>query len=265
MFVVPAVIAAVEAVGAAGAAAAAATTAAEVGATAAAAGGALAAGETAAVAGGTLLSTAEAASAGGALAMESGGAISAGTASGAGAGLAPVATTAQTINGTLAGLGNLVPGSADLFKYGALASGALGAVQQQQAGQQQAAANRYNAKVAENNAIGAVQAGTAQEGLLHARNTRSLASAANQFGASGVQPGSGSPLDVMASMAGGMAMDEAMTRWNSGTQAASYGAQAGLDRFQAQQAGRTGLVGAGGSLLTAGMRAWGPAPTRAGA
>jgi hypothetical protein len=249
-FLIPVAAVAAETAAAAGTAAAA-TTAAAAGTaaatTAVAAETAAAAGTLLAVGGETAAATA---SAGGVLGDAAAGLAAAG---GTATGVAPSA------------LAGLAPSLSQVSAGASLLGGAASANQQMVAGRQAAAANKYNAKVSENNAIGAVQQGTANEALLHARNTKQLATARNNFGALGIDASSGSPLDVMADMAGGMALDEAMTRWNAGTQAAGYGAQAKLDRYQAGQAGRAGAIGAGGTLLNTAARTWGPAPTRAGA
>ena len=256
MFVIPAAIAAAEAIAAAGTAAAAST--------AAAAGTAATVGTAAAT---TAVAAETAAAAGTLLAV--GGETAAATAS-AGGVLGDAAAGLAAAGGTATGvapsaLAGLIPSTQQAALGASLLSGAASANQQMVAGRQAAAANKYNAKVSENNAIGAVQAGTANEALLHARNTKQMAATANALGATGIQTSSGSPLDVMADMAGGMALDEAMTRWNAGTQAAGFGAQAKLDRYQAGQAGRAGAIGAAGTLLNTAGRTWGPAPTRAGA
>jgi hypothetical protein len=258
VFMIPAAIAAAEAAAAAG-------TALAVGEGAAVAGGALAAGEAAAGAGAAATAV-EAGTAGSLLAA---GGTTASTTASAGGVLGDAAAGLGAAGGAATGaapsaLAGLIPSAQQAAMGASLLGGAASANQQMVAGRQAAAAGKYNAKVSENNAIGAVQAGTANEALLHARNTKQLATASNALGATGIQTSSGSPLDVMADMAGGMALDEAMTRWNAGTQAAGFGAQAKLDRYQAGQAGRAGAIGAAGTLLNTAGRTWGPAPTRAG-
>ncbi|CAB4127172.1 hypothetical protein UFOVP78_58 [uncultured Caudovirales phage] len=267
VFAIPAVVAA------AAEAAAAAGTVLAVGEGAAAAGTALAATEAAAAGAGAAATAAEAGTAGSLLAAGGTTATTAAsTTASAGGVLGDAAAGLSAAGGTatgvapsaLSGLSGLLPTTQQALAGASLLSGAASANQQALAGERQAAANKYNAKVAENSAIGAVQQGTANEALLHARNTKQLGAVANAQGATGIQTGSGSPLDVMADMAGGMALDQAMARWNGDSRANAYGAQATLDRTAARTARTSGNMGAAGTLLATGVRAWAPTPQRAG-
>jgi hypothetical protein len=130
------------------------------------------------------------------------------------------------------------------------AVGALGAIS---SGRQQAAANRYNAQVAEQNAERAVLTSEAEAAREGDRNRRRLATSANAFGASGLDM-TGTPLDVMADLASEAALDEQIIRWRGRTQAARFQSQAAQDRAAAQRATTAGFGQAGATLLTAGAR-----------
>jgi hypothetical protein len=128
--------------------------------------------------------------------------------------------------------------------------GAAGAIS---SGRQQAAANRYNAQVAEANADRAVLTSEAEAAREGDRNRRRLATSANAFGASGLAL-EGTPLDVMADLASEAALDEQIIRWRGRTQAQGLRTQAAQDRAAAQRATTAGYGQAGATLLTAGAR-----------
>ena len=128
--------------------------------------------------------------------------------------------------------------------------GAAGAIS---SGRQQAAANRYNAQVAEQNAERAVLTSEAEAAREGDRNRRRLASSANAFGASGLAL-EGTPLDVMADLASEAALDEQIIRWRGRTQAQGLRTQAAQDRAAASRATTAGYAQAGATLLTAGAR-----------
>lgn len=128
---------------------------------------------------------------------------------------------------------------------GALFS-AFGALQQ---GAQQSAALRYNAAVAENDAL-AVR----QSAEFEARNTRRRAQAMMAqnraaSGASGVTM-EGSPLLAMSESNYEAELDALAIEYSGSIAEARAKSQAAVDRMQSAQASRAGYFGAGSALLT---------------
>jgi hypothetical protein len=124
------------------------------------------------------------------------------------------------------------------------------AMGQIRAGQAANAAGKYNAAVAEQNAVSATQAGATQSGMAYEDNRRKLAGAEAAASANGLDASQGSALDVLADHAGAAKLDEEMIRWNAGQQARGYRSQATLDRFQGKQAAAAGGISAAGTLLS---------------
>ena len=117
-----------------------------------------------------------------------------------------------------------------------------------QTGQSQAAAARYNRQVAQNQATLARQQAALEEETTREKQRRFMAAQRAAFGAAGVTE-EGSPLLVMADTARQAERDLQLIRYGGEVSAAGFEAQAGLQRFYARQAERTGAIGAGVSLL----------------
>lgn len=132
-------------------------------------------------------------------------------------------------------------------------SALVGAAGSIASGRQQAAANRYNAQVADQNAQRAILTSEAEAARSGDQNRRRLASSVNAYGASGVAL-EGTPLDVMADLAAEAALDEQIIRWRGRTQQAGFQSQAAQDRAAARRATMAGYGQAGATLLTAGAR-----------
>ena len=125
-------------------------------------------------------------------------------------------------------------------------SSIVGGIQQSNAADRQAEADRNNAAQARINAAVALNTSEAETQRAQQQTRRRVATAANQFGTSGVDPGFGSPLDVMADMSAEGALDAQITRWKGSNQARAYQAQAaGYDQRagNAEQAGQDALTG----------------------
>jgi hypothetical protein len=125
--------------------------------------------------------------------------------------------------------------------------GAIGAIQQ---GNAAAAASEYNARLARIQAGSAAMAGSAQEARLQDQNARRLATARNAAGANGVQIDSGTPLDVMADLAGQGALDAELVRWRTQNQVNAGLSQAAMDDANAKTYRQSGLIRGATTLLT---------------
>ena len=153
----------------------------------------------------------------------------------------------------------------------AIASAAVGTAATISSAQQQAAAGKYNAaladrsaKIAEMNAAETVAQGNAEAARERDNARRRLASVTAAQGASGADISSGSPLEAYADLAGEAAYDQELIRWRSrmqargmGEQAAGFKAQAGLDRSMAKATGQAGYLSGGATLLGGLARAGG--------
>lgn len=118
-----------------------------------------------------------------------------------------------------------------------------------QQGQQQKAAGKYNAKVAENQATAAKQAAAVREEQ-HRERVRRLAGTQRAVsGASGIEE-AGSPLLVMADTLEQAELDAQRIRYGGEVSATGFESQARLARFQGDQAARAGTIGAGSTLLS---------------
>lgn len=109
---------------------------------------------------------------------------------------------------------------------------------------------KYNAKVAENQAAGErMRAGVAaeQQRELH---RRVIANQRAQYGTSGVDVASGSPLLVIADSARQAELDAQIILAGGEGRAIGFQSQANLDRFQGRAAMKAGYVNAGSTLLS---------------
>lgn len=164
----------------------------------------------------------------------------------------------------------------DLLTALTLAGTALGAVGQVQQGKAAAQAARFNSKVADMNAeIAERQARDALErGKLEEQKKRTqvqqvLGRQKAAMAANGVDVGFGSPLDTLVDTATLGEVDALTIRSNAAREAYDYRvrgangrAQAGLDRMNADASETAGYLGAAGTLLTGGAKAFGDRATR---
>lgn len=136
-----------------------------------------------------------------------------------------------------------------------IAAGAMTAYSVYQQGQQTAAADAYNAQVAQQQATTANEQAqsVAEQQQLQTQQTegQEVANAA----ASGVDPNSGSPLDVMSQIATQGELQKQLTLWAGQTQQTSYLNQAQLQTFYGTSAAQAGTTGAAGTLLSSGASA----------
>ena len=109
---------------------------------------------------------------------------------------------------------------------------------------------KYNAKVAENQAAGErMRAGVAANQQREAHR-RLIANQRAQYGVSGVDVASGSPLLVIADSAKQAELDAQIILAGGEARGIGFEAQAGLSRFQGRQAAAAGYANAGSTLLS---------------
>lgn len=144
-----------------------------------------------------------------------------------------------------------------------LASGVVGYFGAKQSAQAEASAAEYNAtvnqmnsKVATKNSEIAAQAGEAQMGIVGQKGKAQFGDIRASQGASGIDPNSGSAMDVQRS-ASALAHIDAMTvranaireAYGYDTQSASFKAQVGLDKMAAKKDIEAGKYQAAQSIL----------------
>lgn len=142
--------------------------------------------------------------------------------------------------------GDLTLGTA--LTVGGLAVSVAGAIA---GGQQQAAANRYNARVAENAAAASRQQAAVEVARQRRRVNLLMGSQRAATAGSGVTA-EGSPLLVMSDTAAQGEYDAELIRYGGEVGATQDFAQAAADRVAARQARLGSYFGAGGTLLLAG-------------
>ena len=111
-------------------------------------------------------------------------------------------------------------------------------------------AAKYNAKMAENNALLARQQGEVAERAQRIRGEKAIGKMAAAYSASGVTM-EGSPLDVLAESAGAAELDALTVRHNYLAKAIGYENTARLDETRADNAMTTGYFKAASSALGA--------------
>lgn len=124
---------------------------------------------------------------------------------------------------------------------------ALGQIRSAQAAAQTADANAATARV---NAGMQLNAAEAEAARIERTTQRRVATARNEFGATGIDTSSGSPLDVMGDMAAEGALDKQIARWRGSTQAAGSQTVAAQQDAARGNAMLAGTLGATTSILT---------------
>lgn len=120
--------------------------------------------------------------------------------------------------------------------------------------QAQQQASRYNAKLANNQAINAQNAAKVEMDNRRELYKRQMAAQRAAIGGSGVDPSEGSPLLVQLDSAEQAALDLARVRYEGEVRSTSYQSEVNLQRFAARSARRSanaGYVAAGASVLSA--------------
>lgn len=126
-------------------------------------------------------------------------------------------------------------------------------------GESQAQAYNYNAGIAAQNAQIAREQGEAAVQAQQRNAARRIGTMIANYGASGVQVDSGSPLDVLADSAAMATLDSLTIRYNYALKAAGFENQAALDRAAAKSSRTSGYFNAIGAGLSgyAGMKSMG--------
>ena len=132
----------------------------------------------------------------------------------------------------------------------AVASTAVTVYSTNQAGQQQQAASKYNAKVAANQAEAARNAAAVRAQQAALQHRRVAASNVAAAGSSGVEVAAGSPLLVLADEAMQADLEQQRIRYGGDLEASTQRANERLFRFQGQQARAAGGLRAGTTLLS---------------
>ncbi len=135
--------------------------------------------------------------------------------------------------------------------FASTVASAIGTIQQ---GNSRAAAARYNATVAERNAVIARQQAAAEARRIRDAGARALGQQRAAFSASGVTA-EGTPLDVLGDTAASVELDALTARYAGEVEAGDYLAEADRLRYRAEAARREALFGAGTSLLIGAGRA----------
>lgn len=124
---------------------------------------------------------------------------------------------------------------------------AYGSIQQGKAAKAQ---GEYNARVSENNAQRARNKGTDQENNFRLKTQQLRKQQEAQFGANGVQLGSGSAADILADTDNFGEVDALNIRSNTDSEVEGYLTDANNSRIQGNNAQRAGNVGAFSSVLS---------------
>jgi hypothetical protein len=121
------------------------------------------------------------------------------------------------------------------------------------------ASEDYNAAVARNNALQAQQAAAGNEATAARRSQLILGTERAAAGAAGVDPNSGSPLNLMTDTAQQTTLDALKIRYGGATQSGAYLNSGTLDIYQGNQAAAAGRLGATSTILSSAGRAYGAA------
>lgn len=130
--------------------------------------------------------------------------------------------------------------------YVIAAIAAYGAVR---AGQAQSAQAKYASVMASNNAAAAQQQGAAAQAAQRQDAMRKLGLMSANYGASGVDPTTGSPLDVFADSVSQSTLDNMNIKYNYQLRALGYQNSSTLDDATAKNATTSSYLSAAGDLL----------------
>lgn len=133
--------------------------------------------------------------------------------------------------------------------YAALAATVVSAYGQVQAGNAQKKAGEFNVAVEEQNAAQARSAASAQANQVDRDNRRKIAEAMAAYGASGVNPNQGSPLDVLSDLATEGELSKRIVIYQGEITARGNEQQGALDLMQGKAAQTAGYINAGATIL----------------
>lgn len=114
----------------------------------------------------------------------------------------------------------------------------------------QSSANKYQSKVARNNALASQYAAEAKARQERKRDKLILSRQRAVFGASGLDPGEGTPLLTMADSARQAELNALNIEWSGRLQSDNFSAESSLRRFEAGAVKEAGYLRAGSSLLS---------------
>jgi hypothetical protein len=138
-----------------------------------------------------------------------------------------------------------------------IAAAATSAYAQYSQAQQQAKAQKYNAKVAQNQALAAQQAAGLRADAVRERAKRIEATNVARAAGGGIVPTAGSPLFVMADNAMQAELDAQRVQYGGEVDAMGFESQARLAKFGARRASEAGALRAGSTLLSGASSAFG--------
>ena len=110
----------------------------------------------------------------------------------------------------------------------------------QESAEAQAKAAEYNAKIEESKAAISAERAAQEERKLRMKGALTKGAQRAAFGAAGLVPDVGSPLDVLLSTQWSIEQDAATIRYNAMLDQWGYGSRASLERYQADVARATG-------------------------
>lgn len=138
----------------------------------------------------------------------------------------------------------------------AVAATAVTAISAFTSSQSAASADKYNASVAEQNAIAAQQQAAGAAIIQSEQAQRTFGSTRAAYGASGIVGGTGTALDVLANSASNAERDRQSILYKGQLEATGYQDQAQLDRYKASNELKQGYMKATGILLGGGSKAY---------
>jgi hypothetical protein len=118
-------------------------------------------------------------------------------------------------------------------------------------------AAHYNADVAGRDAEIAIDQGNADAGIQARSASMQIGAAKAQYGASGVDVNSGSPLDVLQASATRATLDNLRIKYNARVKAYGLGNEQTAYNYQADAAHRAGNIGAASAILSGSSQAYG--------
>lgn len=110
-------------------------------------------------------------------------------------------------------------------------------------------ASKYNAQLAEQNAVTSRQQAAASAETADREARQRIGAMEANYGASGISLSEGSPIDILRQSATAAEMDRQNILYGGEVRASGYGNTATLDRYNASASQTSGYLRAGGELL----------------
>lgn len=144
-----------------------------------------------------------------------------------------------------------------VMMWAAIATAAVTTYSAIQQGQAQSASANYNAQIERQNQEAAAQQAAAAQAAQRQQQQRQLGLMSANYGASGVDPTTGSPLNVFADTVQQNTLSNLSTKYSYQMKGLGYGDQATLDSSQASNATTSGYLNAAGDAIGGASRAYG--------